>query len=362
MIYNNILEINLSTIKDNYRYLSKIVSSNIAPVLKANAYGLGVENISRALIQEGCKDFFVSSLDEALELRYLYKENINIYVLSGLIPMEMEQARIYKIIPVINHLDQLENYNNFSKTVGEKLPAILHFDTGMNRLGMEKGEILKIIDNKDLISSIEILYIMSHLSVAEDSNNLRNREQREKFIQYAKHFKDIPLSLANSSGIFLGKEYHFDMVRPGASIYGINPFRNKPNPMQNPVSLKSYILQLRNIKKGEYVGYGNNFKASRDKKVAVISIGYADGYKRVDTSKSYVIIEGEKAKIIGNISMDYTTIDVTDISSHKLYLGASVEIIGENIHQDILGVMQNTIGYEVLTSLGNRYKRLYVDK
>jgi alanine racemase len=362
MIYHNNLEIHLGAIRYNYRYLSKIVSNKVSAVLKANAYGLGVKQISRVLIEEGCRDFFVSSLDEALSLKKSNIEEINIYVLNGFFIGEMEEALANNIIPVINHLDQLEKYNHFALSKSKKLPAILHFDTGMNRLGMEEHEILKIKNNPALIGSIDILYIMSHLSISEDSDSIRNIEQLNQFKQYASYFPNIPLSFANSSGIFLGPDYHFDMVRSGASLFGINPYKDKENPMENPVSLDSYILQLREVKKGQYIGYGNSFIASKDIKVATIPIGYADGYKRINNNQAYVLIGDKEARVVGNISMDLTTIDVTNIQDNKLYLGATVEVIGKNIHHDILGLMQGTIGYEVLTSLGNRYKRHYIDE
>jgi alanine racemase len=363
MICKNILKINLGNIKYNYHYLSNIVSSRVSAVLKANAYGLGMIEISQILVLEGCRDFFTSTFDEALSLRHSHKQqDINIYVLNGLFEKEMEESMIHNIVPVINHLDQLKIYNDFAKKHSKILPMILHFDTGMNRLGMEEAEVLELVNNKHLISNVKISYIMSHLSISEDKENPRNIDQRNRFLEYIRYFPSTKLSLANSSGIFLGKEYHFDMVRSGASLYGINPYQGKPNPMKNPVSLHSYILQLRDVKKGQYVGYSNGFFSDRDIKVATIPIGYADGYKRVDNSKAYVIIGGEKAKVIGNVSMDLTTIDVTHISDEKLYLGAKVEVIGPSIHHDILGLMQNTIGYEVLTSLGNRYMREYVNE
>ncbi len=361
MTNSNILEINLESIRYNYRYLSSITKSIIAPVLKANAYGLGMYQVSKVLIDEGCNNFFVTSIDEAsIFLSNHPRADIRIYILNGFSKLEIKEFIDPRIIPVINHLDQLEKYSNFAKRNNEILPAILHFDTGMNRLGMEEIEIKKIIENRDLLASVQVLYIMSHLAIAEDANNLRNIEQRKKLVDYCVNFPHIPISLANSSGIFLGEEYHFNMVRPGASLYGINPHQNKDNPMKNPVSLKSHILQLRNVKKGQNIGYGNGFIADKNMKIATIPIGYADGYRRVKDNKSYVTIKGERAKVVGNVSMDLTTIDVTNIQDNMLYIGASVEVIGETIHHDILGLMQNTIGYEILTSLGNRYKRNYL--
>jgi alanine racemase len=361
MMNSNILEINLDNIRYNYRYLSSLTKSIIAPVLKANAYGLGMNHVSKILLDEECRSFFVTSIDEASSLLLTHpRADIHIYILNGFSKLEMKEFIDPRIIPVINHLDQLENYSNFAKKNNKILRAILHFDTGMNRLGMDETEIEKLIQNRDLLGSVKVLYIMSHLAIAEDADNPRNIEQKNKLINYCADFPGIPISLANSSGIFLGKDYHFDMVRPGASLYGINPHQNKDNPMKNPVSLKSHILQLRNVGRGQNIGYGNGFVADRDMRIATIPIGYADGYKRVNNNKSYVTINGERAQIVGNVSMDLTTINVTNIPDNMLYIGASVEIIGKTIDQDILGLMQNTIGYEILTSLGNRYKRNYI--
>lgn len=247
--------------------------------------------------------------------------------------------------------DYLHNTNN-------RIAIILNFDIGMNRLGFEEREATYLTKNQDLLAQFDIKYIMGHLSAAEDLNNKQNALQLSRFLKLSAEIPGYRRSLSNSSGIFLGEDYHFDMARIGAALYGINPYNNKPNPLVNPISLVSHIIQIRNVATGEYVGYSNGYRAQRDIKVATIPIGYADGIKRVDSSNFYVIINGKEYNIVGNISMDLATINLTHIDNN-ITIGMPVEIIGCHIHHDILGKNLNTIGYEILTSLGKRYKRIY---
>ena len=356
-----ILKIDLSKIRANYQYVSNLTNTRIAAVVKAEGYGVGAIQVAKTLNDIGCREYFVSNLDEAIALRKILSEANTIYVLHGPYTKDSIKEFVhYNAIPVINSLLQLELCQDYIHRTKVTLPIILNFDIGMNRLGFEKQEINYLLKNKELLEQFDIQYLMGHLSVAEDSKNIQNARQLSNFLNLAGQMPQYPRSLANSSAIFLGKDYHFDMARIGAALYGINPYKNKSNPLLNPISLISHIIQIRNVAKGEYVGYSNSYQTQRDIKVATIPIGYADGIKRVDSPNFYVIINGKKYNIIGNISMDLATINLTHIDDN-ITIGTKVEIIGSNIHHDTLGRNLQTIGYEILTSFGKRYKRIYAN-
>lgn len=347
------LTINLQAIRNNYRILkAKAPKAKVSSVVKANAYGLGLAEIVAVLIEEGCDTFFVANLDEALELRKFHAD-ITIFVLHGIMPGQEEIFDFNKIIPVLNSISQVNIWDKYAIKKQKKLPCILHFDTGMNRLGIEKP--LSTIP-----SSLNPLYLMTHLACADDSANKMNSKQLKDFQSITKDFKDISLTIANSSGIFLGSDYHQDLVRPGIAIYGANPSTALLNPMQNVIKLTSKILQLQHVDSAGTVGYGALQKITSGTKIATIAVGYADGYLRSLSNSGICAIDGVIVPVIGRVSMDLVTIDVTKIPAEKLDECREVELIGENIPVDIVAKKAGTISYEILTSLGNRYKKIYI--
>lgn len=353
------LTIDLKAIADNYQILqSQASGAECAAVVKANAYGLGLEKVARTLYDQGCRKFFVAYLDEAIELRS-YLNDVKIYVFHGVQNGEQESFIEYNIIPVISSLEQAEIWALLCRNTKNNTYA-LHIDTGMNRLGISFDETNKI----SLMLHFNPKIIMSHLACADEKNHKLNKVQLNNFRQAISHFPNSEYCLANSSGIFLGSNYHFDMLRPGCALYGINPTTKSLNPMNNVVNLESSILQIRNINKGESVGYGASFIAQRDSLIAIISVGYADGYFRCLGGNNHVYISGKKAPVIGRVSMDLITVDVTDIIKvlhETLKVGTKVELLGKNITVDEIAKNAGTIGYEVLTQLGSRYKRLYLE-
>lgn len=355
------LEVDLSKIRNNYKILDEICkTATVSAVVKANSYGLGADKIAPALSLEGCKDFFVTTINEAISLREVVKDG-NIFVLNGLFDNDVEQFQEYNLIPVINHLEQLSILKQLALKSQKKQPCILHINTGMNRLAMPMREADHLIDNLSLLEGIDIKYVMSHLASSEEKENPYNKEQLDKFKGYLQYFPKTKASLANSSGVFLGNEYHFDLVRPGFALYGGNPTPNKPNPMKNPVKLTAQIIQLQNLSHNNYIGYNSTFLSNRNSVIATLPFGYADGYSRNLSNKGEVFIDGHSAPVVGRVSMDLVTIDVTDIPANKIFLGAEVEIIGDNCTADKIASMSGTIGYEILTRLGNRYKRVYTE-
>lgn len=355
------LEINLSAIKANYRLLKNICEmTKVGAAVKANSYGLGAIEISKTLLEENCRYFFVASSNEGISLRKAIGEEVNILILNGVFEHDALELIEYNLIPVLNNLNQIKIWQKFSSLKNQLLPCYLHFNTGINRLGLNHNEIEQLINNRDLLKGLNVEYIISHLSASEDSDNPYNLEQLNKFKAYLEYFPNAKASLANSGGIFLGKDYHFNLVRPGAALYGLNPLgSNKPNPMQNPVILKAPIIHLQNLTYGSRIGYNMTFTTKRDSLIATLPFGYADGFSRNFSNQGTVFINSRSVPIIGRISMDLVNIDVTDLPPSDIFLGQEVEIIGNNCTPDKIADIIGTIGYEILTSLGNRYKRIY---
>ncbi len=354
-MFRSKLYININAICQNYQYLKTITKAEIAAVIKADSYGLGAIDIAPTLEKEKCTDFFVSWLEEGIALRKHIKGKI--YVLHGVLPNEAALFIENDLIPVLNHLGQAEIWAFSAKNQYKELSCILHIDTGMHRLGMPEYEISQFVSKYS--NSLHIEYIMSHLSCGEDINNTYNKEQLIKFEKLTKVLPQTKRSFANSSGIFLGKDYHFDLVRPGAALYGINPTLGS-NMMKSVIELKSPIIQIQEVSKNSYVGYGATYQSNNPTKIATIPIGYADGYFRILSNNAFVYIAGIKAPVIGRVSMDLITIDVSNIPEHLLFIGQDVEIMGTNITIDMIAASANTNPYEVLTSLRNRYHRIYI--
>ncbi len=359
-----ILTVDLDAIIANWRKLEKTaIPAECGGVIKADAYGCGVEPVARALFAAGCKSFFVANLDEARAARAALPSTAALYVLSGFFQNSGEAYAKIDCRPVIGDLNELAEWDLFRRRSGWSGGAAIHIDTGMNRLG------LTIAEAQGLIPRIQsgdhgITLVMSHLVSAEQLNNPVNARQLTAFREIASLFSGVPASLSNSSGIFLGGSFQFDLVRPGAALYGVNPTPEADNPMLPVVEVKARIVQIRNIERGETVGYGGTWTARRPTKLAIVAVGYADGYFRAasandGTRGAEVIVAGTRCPVAGRISMDLMAIDITDLPPNAARRGHLVTLIGEGITVDELAHHFGTIGYEVLTSLGSRYARVY---
>lgn len=359
-----ILTVDLDAIAANWRKLEKTaVPAECAGVVKANAYGCGAEQVSRALANAGCKTFFVATLDEAGVVRGAVPEQAAIYVLDGYFQNAGEAYARINCRPVIGDLNELAEWDVFCRRSGWNGGAALHIDTGMNRLGLTVAEAQGIIPRIHA-GDHGITLVMSHLASAELLNNPTNAKQLAAFREIASEFSGVPAALANSSGIFLGPQFQFDLVRPGAALYGINPTPEADNPMQGVVELKARIVQIRNVERGETVGYGGTWTARRPTRLAIVAAGYADGYFRAasandGTRGAEVVVAGKRCPIAGRVSMDLIAVDVTDLEKNAARRGHLVTLIGEGITVDELAHHFGTIGYEVLTSLGRRFARVY---
>lgn len=361
--YNGVLTVDLDAIVANWRLLQKTATpAQCSAVVKADGYGLGAVPIAKALAAAGCKTFFVATLHEARALRAAVAEP-EIYVLDGFFAGCGEIYASLNARPVIGGLTELAEWDAFCSASGWRGGAALHIDTGMNRLGLtpdEADSLLPRVRQGDHGFTL----VISHLVTAENRNSSINARQVATFRAIASQFSGIPAALANSSGIFLGGNFLFDMVRPGAALYGINPTPEAKNPMQQVVTLTARIAHVREVARGDTVGYGATWTARRQTRIAIITSGYADGYFRaaggVDGVRSAeVVIAGERCPVAGRISMDLTAIDVTDLPPNAARRGQMATLLGEGITVDELARHFGTIAYEVLTSLGPRYARVY---
>jgi alanine racemase len=358
-----VLTVDLDAIVANWRKLEKMaVPAECAGVIKADAYGCGLPPVARALAGAGCKTFFVATLDEARTARAALPQAA-IYVLDGFFQNCGEAYAKINARPVIGDLNELAEWDVFCRRSGWEGGAGIHIDTGMNRLGLTITEAQGIIPRINA-GDHGITLVMSHLACAEALHHPQNAKQLSTFREIASLFSGVPASLANSSGIFLGAQFQFDLVRPGAALYGINPTPEADNPMQGVVDLKARIARIRIIDKGETVGYGGTWTARRPTRLAIVSAGYADGYFRAGGSNdgtrgAEVIVAGKRCPIAGRVSMDLIAVDVTDLEKNAARRGHLVTLIGEGITVDELAHHFGTIGYEVLTSLGPRYARVY---
>ena len=361
-----ILTIDLGAIAANWRGLRDAGRADGRPidcaaVLKADAYGTGAAMVGPRLTAEGCRQFFVAHLDEGIALRAVVPDH-PICVLNGLLPGTDGDFVEHRLTPALNHLGQLNAWRAAAQRFNRPLDAIIHIDTGMHRLGFSPDEAQVLANERGRLRGLRLALLMSHLVASEEQANPVNGEQLSRFRNFMRTMPGAPASLANSSGIFLGPDYHFDLLRPGAALYGINPLPGQANPMLPVVSLHARILQTRRIDAFQTVGYGGAWRSARPSRIATIAIGYADGYFRTLIHRTHVYLAGHRVPVIGRISMDLVTIDVTDIPENECQLGATVEALGRHVTAEDLADHARTNAYEVMTALGRRYARLYVDR
>ena len=359
-----VLSIDLGALQANYRALSKKAGkAACGAAVKGNAYGLGVEPISRALWEAGCRHFFVARPAEGEDLRRLLP-GATIYVLDGLFPGQAEYYALHGLCPALISLDEVREWAAFGRRYGRALPCAIHVDTGINRLGLTLADFGTLLADDFLRAGLDITLLMSHLACADDPKHPLNVVQAKRFAALRKKLPGVPASLANSSGIFLGKDFTNDLCRPGIALYGGNPTPGKKNPMKAVATLEGTVLQVRDVKKGETVGYSATWKAPRDSRIAILGAGYKDGVPRHLSSKqkdgpAQVLVAGKRCPIVGRVSMDMMAIDVTALPASKVTRGTRAEILGPRLSIDEVASWAGTISYELLTRLGSRYARLY---
>jgi len=355
------LSVDLSALGRNYRRIVSTVSpARAAAVVKADAYGLGAEKVSSALYQEGCRDFFVAQYGEAVALRPVLSKDAAIYVLNGLQPGSETDCALRGIIPVLNSLEQVARWRAAATLSGRRLPALLQFDTGMSRLGMSVEEAEALAADAQLLENIDVRYIMSHLACADEADDVHNGLQAEQMGRIADIFPGIPVSFGNSGGSFLGEKFRGAMVRPGIALYGGRPTDMLEQPMEPVVRIEGAVVQTRTIPAGTAVGYSATYIAQEERRLATVSLGYADGILRSLSSKGAFVYQGVRLPMVGRVSMDSTIIDVSDLPEGALRLGSRVEFIGDSQTLEDVAEQAGTISWEILTSIGNRYYRQYI--
>ncbi|MBA8849133.1 alanine racemase [Ochrobactrum intermedium] len=353
-----VLTIDLAALRHNYSAIARhIAPTRAAAVVKADAYGLGASRVAPAFYDAGCRDFFVAHLGEAIALKPFLQPDATLYVLNGLQPGTEAACARDGILPVLNSLEQIENWGALAARQGRKLPALLQLDTGMSRLGLSASEFERLLENFALLDNIDIKFVISHLASGDEPENAANARQLANMTALLVRLPKLPVAFANSGGSFLDKSYHFDLARPGVALYGVGP-ENEVVPV---LTLSARVIQVRDIDKGAAVGYGGTYVAEGPMRVATIAVGYADGWFRSLSNKGSAFFGDTRLPIIGRVSMDSITLDVSALPEGTLKLGSLVELIGP--HQRLEDVARDcdTIPYEILTALGNRYARVYVE-
>ena len=360
-----ILTIDLDAVAANYRAMRDLAApAECAAVVKADAYGLGMARIAPVLWRAGCRTFFVATLEEGEHLRALLPE-ATIYVLAGLMPGTAELYRTHGLRPVLNSADEVGEWAAFCIAHDERLACAVHIDSGMNRLGLSAEDVERIAAEGGPLPALTLSLVMSHLACADEPDHPKSDGQRRMFDRLRALLPAAPASLANSPGILLGRNYTYDLVRPGLALYGGHPRRHGANPFRPVVQLKGRILQLRDVAKGETVGYGASRTIRKPARVAVVSVGYADGFLRAlsvaDGEEGFAGYLGpHAAPLVGRVSMDLVTLDVSLVPEALAQRGAWVELIGPNVPAHVLAAHARTIDYEVLTNLGRRALRRYL--
>ena len=362
-----VITVDLAALKANWRALAGLVApAHCGAVVKANAYGLGAARVIPALGQAGCKTFFVATLEEARQARALAPDCV-IYVLDGLLPAMGEALLATNCWPVLSSLAELRDWARLAGTTRSALPCALHIDSGLNRLGLSRAEVEALARDRTLLATLDIKLVMSHLASADDPGDPKNAQQLVNFNRLRALLPSIlPASLAASDGLMLGPDYHFDLVRPGYALYGGQASKAFAAPVKPVVRVCARILQVRDVAAGETVGYSGTWRADRPRRIAVIACGYADGFARAlsatnEAAGGVVSIRGQPAPIVGRVSMDLITADITHLEPLRIARGDMAELIGPGLPIEAMGARAGTIGYEVLTRLGPRFQRVYSD-
>jgi alanine racemase len=348
------LIISLAAVQRNYARLQALApDAQVGAVVKANAYALGATEVVPALARVGCRHFYTAHTAEGVEAREaLDGHAAEIYVFNGFWPSELPALRGAQLIPVVNTLAQLDSLREHAPD----LPCAIHLDTGMNRLGLDSAEIETLIANPSRLDGLDVRQIMSHLACGDDPDHPQNARQLARFARIRAAFPDIPASLANSAGILLGPDYHFDVLRPGLALYGGNPAPGHDAPVEPVVRVDAPILQIRELEAGDTLGYGATWQADRPMRIATVAAGYADGLLWASSGGGAGYIGAIRTPILGRVSMDLIAVDLSDVND-AVEAGDCVSFLGE--HLDEIAQAAGTISYEFLVRLGIRFDRVY---
>lgn len=349
---SGILRIDLDALARNYALLrARAAPAECAAVVKADAYGLGVAPVVRRLLREGCRRFFVATLAEAREVRALAPD-AEIAVFEGAVNGAAEALAALRLRPVLNSLEQVQRWRGRGR-------ALLHIDTGMNRLGLSAAEVAELATHREWLDGTTLDFVMTHLACADEPEHPQNNAQLELFDALRRRLPAAPTSIGNSAGTLTSAAHRGDLVRPGIGLYGGNPFSDRANPMVPVVTLVGRILQVREIDEPQTVGYGATYLATPPARLAVVGVGYADGYPRSLGNRAAAAIDGERVPVVGRVSMDLICVDIGRLPREAARVGDEVELIGPAVSVDEVAQAADTLSYEVLTGLGRRLAREY---
>ena len=349
------ITINLAALAANFASLRSLApSAEVAAVVKANAYGLGIEPVAALLAAEGCRTFFVSTLAEGMELRRL-QDSAQIFVLNELPGDSAPLYARHRLLPVLNTMNEVRSWT--SRAPGAA--AALQIDTGMTRAGLSGEDVVGLSQNPKLKSSLNAVLVMSHLACADDPSHPMNREQLARFESQRQRWPQVPWSIANSAGIFLGQPFHGNLVRPGIALYGGRPGASGANPMTEVVRLEGRVLQIRELTAAASVGYGATQRLSPPARIATVGVGYADGLPRSLSGRGFALCNGQRAPFVGRVSMDLLTLDVSAPAHATLAVGDYVTLFGGGASLEDVAALADTVNYELLTSLSRRAERIY---
>lgn len=354
------LQVRLGAIAANYRAIvARAPGAQVGAAVKADAYGLGVEPVARRLHDEGCRSFFVANVEEGVELRGVLPD-VEIAVFNGVVAGTAADLILHDLVPLVISGEQLDSWRLAASARDEALPVGLHIDTGINRTGLSMEDARRIATESDAFTGLDVRHVLSHLASADDPDSHQPEEQLARFAEVRSLLPQGRASIANSAGTLRHVDFHLDLVRPGIALYGGVPSAGGAGSVRAAVVLESPVLQIRDVMPGDRVGYGATYTVSKPERHAVVPVGYADGCLRSASNRGTMAIGGHRVPIVGRVSMDLTVLDVTAVPRDALDAGI-VEVIGDTLPVDDVAAAADTISYEILTALGRRYDRVYVD-
>jgi len=349
-----VTEVDLGALARNYAKIARAAAPGlVGAVVKADAYGLGVEAVARRLSVAGCGHFFVATPGEGIALRRIL-EDPEIFVFDGLCGTSREELIAAGLTPVLNSLEEIRQW-------GRTGPAAVQIDTGMSRLGLAPADVVALQGDPSAAAAVDVRYVMTHLACADEPGHPLNQKQLAQFNELRSLWPDARTSIGNSAGALLGDGFQSDLARVGIALLGGDPFLDRPSEIEPVVTVRARILQIREIGPGETIGYGASFAADAPMQIAVVGLGYADGYLRSLGNSGVAEVAGQRVPVVGRVSMDLVTLDVSSLDPGSFSEGDWATMIGGSISLEELAALAGTINYELLTSLGARLKRIYLD-
>jgi alanine racemase len=357
---STLITIDLDALTANYRYCrDRVAPASCAAVVKADAYGLGLARIAPALFSAGCRQFFTATHREGMVLRALLP-HAEIYVFEGVTAESEEALRSHGLVPVLITPEQGAGWAARARREGRTLPAVLDIDTGMTRLGFGRSELQRLLELRADLEWLDIRYVMTHLACADDRESGMVREQLQRFDELRRPLPPAPTSIGNSAGSLLGAAASGDLARMGIALFGGNPYLDDHHKAAPVLRIQSRILQLREITEPTPVGYGATWTAPPGSRIATVGTGYADGYPWSLGNRGVAAVGGHRVPVVGRVSMDLITLDVSGVPDERVQPGCLVDLIGPDISLEEVAERAGTINYEILTRLSQRARRLYI--